>query len=205
MAQFKPLITTESPFDVEPDVDKPSRFRPKRMGAKPTWLKPELVCEVAFAEVTSDGVFRQASFKGMRSDKKAKDVILEVPNDTHETVGAADEEVAAAPSMPMKPASDKDRKTLLNPKDETQVRKICGHDLKFTHLSKLYWPEDGVSKRDMFNFYYQVADYILPYLKDRPLSLNRFPERHPWPKLLSERHQRQSARLDNKNLSLYHQ
>ena len=77
MAQFKPLITDKSPFDVEPDVDKPSRFRPKRMGAKPTWLKPELVCEVAFAEVTSDGVFRQASFKGMRTDKKAKDVILE--------------------------------------------------------------------------------------------------------------------------------
>ena len=175
MVQFKPLITAESPFDVEPDVDKPSRFRPKRMGAKPTWLKPELVCEVAFAEVTSDGVFRQASFKGMRTDKKATDVILEVPNDTHETVEAADKEVTAETSIPVKPASDKDRKTLLNPKDETQVRKICGHDLKFTHLSKLYWPEDGVSKRDMFNFYYQVADYILPYLKDRPLSLNRFP------------------------------
>ena len=175
MAQFKPLIIDESPFDVEPDVDKPSRFRPKRMGAKPTWLKPELICEVAFAEVTSDGVFRQASFKGMRSDKKATDVILEVPGDTHETVEQANEEVAAAPSIPIKPATDKNRKTLLNPKDETQVRKICGHDLKFTHLSKLYWPEDGVSKRDMFNFYYQVADYILPYLKDRPLSLNRFP------------------------------
>ena len=49
------------------------------MGAKPTWLKPQLVCEVAFAEVTSDGVFRQASFKGMRTDKKAKDVTREKP------------------------------------------------------------------------------------------------------------------------------
>jgi bifunctional non-homologous end joining protein LigD len=55
------------------------------------------------------------------------------------------------------------------------VRKICGHDLKFTHLSKIYWPEDKVTKRDMFNYYYQVAEYILPYLKDRPMSLNRFP------------------------------
>jgi bifunctional non-homologous end joining protein LigD len=55
------------------------------------------------------------------------------------------------------------------------VKKICGHDLKFTHLSKLYWPEDGITKRDMFNYYYQVAEYILPYLKDRPQSLNRFP------------------------------
>jgi bifunctional non-homologous end joining protein LigD len=177
MAQFKPLIIDTSPFDVEPDVDKPSRFRPKRMGAKPTWLKPELVCEVAFAEVTSDGVFRQASFKGMRIDKKAKDVILEMPKDTNETVEEADKD---APSKEthnhvVMPPKDKDRKTLLNPTDETQVRKICGHELKFTHLSKVYWPEDNVTKRDMFNYYYQVAEYILPYLKDRPMSLNRFP------------------------------
>jgi bifunctional non-homologous end joining protein LigD len=175
MAQFKPLITDKSPFEVEPDVDKPSRFRPQRMGAKPTWLKPELVAEVAFAEVTSDGIFRQASFKGMRTDKKAKDVILETPKDTEETVEETDVQTERAHAKAIKPPADKSRKTLLNPTDETQVRKICGHDLKFTHLSKVYWPEDGVTKRDMFNYYYQVAEYILPYLKDRPMSLNRFP------------------------------
>ncbi|MES2809258.1 MAG: DNA ligase D [Bacteroidota bacterium] len=185
MAKFKPLITDKVPFDVEPDVDKPSRFRPQRLGAKPTWLKPELVAEVAFAEVTSDGVFRQASFKGMREDKKAKDVILETPADTEAVVDDVDMEIdtkekpatkkAKATHSAIKPPADKERKTLLNPKDETQVRKICGHDLKFTHLSKVYWPEDGITKRDMFNYYYRIADYILPYLKDRPMSLNRFP------------------------------
>jgi len=175
MAQFKPLITKESPFDQEPDVDKPSRFRPKRMGAKPTWLKPELVCEVNYAEVTSDGVFRQASFKGMRVDKKAKDVILETPKDTDETVQEAEQQSPPATKESIKPPAAKGRRTLLNPKDETQVRKVNGHDIKFTHLSKLYWPEDGYTKRDMFNYYYQVAEFILPYLKDRPMSLNRFP------------------------------
>jgi bifunctional non-homologous end joining protein LigD len=160
---------------VEPDVDKPSRFRPKRLGAKPTWLKPELVGEVAFAEVTGDGVFRQASFKGMRADKKATDVILEIPEDTEEAVEEADELAIADHTEAIQPPKDMERKTLLNPKDETQVRKICGHDLKFTNLSKVYWPEDKVTKRDMFNYYYQVAEYILPYLKDRPMSLNRFP------------------------------
>jgi bifunctional non-homologous end joining protein LigD len=173
MAQFKPLITDKVPFDVEPDVDKPSRFRPQRLGAKPTWLKPELVCEVNYAEVTSEGIFRQASFKGMRMDKKAKDVVLETPVDTNETVEEVEQEETH--QQVVKPPTDKDRKTLLNPKDETQVRKICGHELKFTHLSKVYWPEDGVTKRDMFNYYYRVAEYILPYLKDRPMSLNRFP------------------------------
>ncbi|MBC7913817.1 MAG: DNA ligase D [Pyrinomonadaceae bacterium] len=171
MALFKPLIIDKSPFEVEPDVDKPSRFRPQRLGAKPTWLKPELVCEVAFAEVTSEGVFRQPSFKGMRSDKKAREVLLETPRETAEVI----EEAKTVELKPVKPPKNTARKTLLNPSDETQVRKICGHDLKFTNLSKVYWPEDGITKRDMFNYYYQVAEYILPYLKDRPMSLNRFP------------------------------
>ena len=89
MTQFKPLITAEGPFDIEPDVDEPSQFRPKRLGAKATWLKPELVCEVEFAEITSDGKVRQASFKGMRSDKNSKDVVMEIEADTEEVVDEA--------------------------------------------------------------------------------------------------------------------
>ncbi len=175
MAQFKPLITDKSPFSTIPDVNKPSRFRPNPPKAKATWLKPELVCEVAFSEVTSDGVFRHPSFQGMRVDKKAKDVIRELPKHTTDVVDSPDKEQEDNNMTALKPLKEKERKTLLNPTDETQVRKICGHDLKFTNLSKIYWPEDKVSKRDMFNYYYQVAEYILPYLKDRPMSLNRFP------------------------------
>jgi len=164
MASFKALITDKSPFDYEVDVDKPTRFRPKRMGAKPTWLKPELVCEVGFAEVTSDGVFRQASFKGMRTDKKAKDVVLETPVATEETVHEA-----------IAPVKTYERKTLLNPTEDTQTKKICGHELKFNHVTKLYWPEDKITKGQMLNYYYKVGEYMMPYLKDRPMSLNRFP------------------------------
>ena len=173
MALFKPLIVDESPFTNLPDVNKASRFRPNPPQAKATWLKPDLVCEVAFTEVTSDGVFRHPSFQGMREDKKAQDVIRETAEHTKEILNEGSE--TTIHSEALTPPKGKTRKTLLNPKDETQVRKVCGRDLKFTHLSKIYWPEDKVSKRDMFNFYYQVAEYILPYLKDRPLSLNRFP------------------------------
>jgi bifunctional non-homologous end joining protein LigD len=175
MAQFKPYITDKSPFDTEIDVDKPSRFRPQRLGAKATWLKPVLICEVNYAEVTKEGIFRQASFKGMRSDKKSGEVILEQPADTAKVVKEVDEQAGTLKKAGLKAPKDTGRKTLLNPTDETQVRKINGHDLTFSHLSKVYWPEDGVTKRDMFNYYYQVAEYILPYLKDRPMSLNRFP------------------------------
>lgn len=172
LGEFKPFIQDKSPFSTEPDYNKPSRFRPNPPRAKATWLKPELVCEVAFTEVTSDGVFRHPSFQGMRSDKKAVEVIREVALPTEALVEAETESVH---SQAVSPPKSRSKKTLLNPKDETQVRKICGHELKFTSLSKLYWPEDGVNKRDMFNFYYQISEYILPYLKDRPLSLNRFP------------------------------
>jgi len=175
MAQFKPLITDKSPFTIIPDVNKPSRFRPNPPKAKATWLKPELVCEVAYGEVTSDGVFRHPSFQGMRIDKKAKEVVRETPADTAETVEAAEGSRQDTHAAAISPPKGKERKTLLNPKDETQVRKVCGHDLKFTNLSKVYWPEDNVTKRDMFNYYYQVGEFIMPYLKDRPMSLNRFP------------------------------
>jgi bifunctional non-homologous end joining protein LigD len=181
MEQFEPLVIKESPFDDIPDVNKPSRFRPNPPKAKATWLKPELVCEVAFTEVTSDGVFRHPSFQGMRIDKKAKEVVREVAAPTEDLVDKVEEVVAEAETeskthdAAIVPPKGKTKKTLLNPKEETQVRKVNGQELKFTHLSKLYWPEDKISKREMFNYYYQIAEYILPYLKDRPMSLNRYP------------------------------
>src|SRR5206468_5477208 len=53
--------------------------------------------------------------------------------------------------------------------------KIEGRTLKFTNLKKLYYPDDGVTKRDVLNYYDAVADLILPHLEDRPLSLKRYP------------------------------
>jgi bifunctional non-homologous end joining protein LigD len=55
------------------------------------------------------------------------------------------------------------------------VKSVNGHQMKFTNLSKLYWPEDGVTKRDMLNYYYRMAPIMLPYYKDKPQTLNRFP------------------------------
>ncbi len=171
MALFKSLITKKSPFKETPDYNKPSRFRPNPPHANATWLKPELVCEISFTEITSDGVFRHPSFEGMREDKSAKEVVREVEKSTEEVVEEVHEDNQA---IIKKPAKAK-RKTLLNPKEETQVRKISGHEVKFSNLGKLYWPDDKIQKRELINYYYQVAPFILPYLENRPLSLNRFP------------------------------
>ena len=170
LAIFKPLIIQESPFENEPDYNKPSRFRPNPPDATATWVKPELVCEINFAEITQDGVFRHPSFIAMREDKTAKDVILETEINTKEVT----EKVKNKDKI-VKAPDKSGRKTLLNPNEKTQIKKVNGHALKFSNLDKVFWPDDHVTKRDMLNYYYQVAPYILPYLKDRPQSLNRFP------------------------------
>ncbi|MET0242822.1 MAG: DNA ligase D [Flavitalea sp.] len=179
MKQFKPLVRKTAPFASVPDINKPSRFRPDPPKAQATWLKPELICEVTFREMTADGVMRHPSFEGMREDKKAKDVVAEKAKSTKEvlkkTPSSKDNTSKPDSSTLFKSSLKTDRRSLLNPSEEQQVRKINGHDLTFTNLSKKYWPKEGYTKRDMLNYYYQVAPYILPYLKDRPQSLNRHP------------------------------
>ncbi len=74
-----------------------------------------------------------------------------------------------------KASSPKPQKSFLDESKDSQTVKVDGCPLTFNHLGKVYWPEDGITKRDMFNYYDQVAEYMVPYLKDRPMSLNRFP------------------------------
>lgn len=168
MEQFKPLITDKPPFDKEPDVNKASRFRPDPPHATVTWLKPKLLCEVAFTELTTDGIMRHPSFQGMRADKKATSVTLEKEQAVEKMVEDAAPIIAKRGKAP--------RKTLLNPKEKSQVKKISGNEVKFTNLDKVFWPDEKITKRDLINYYYQVAPYILPYLKGRPQSMNRFPD-----------------------------
>lgn len=179
LKEFKPLITKKNPFQTLPDINKPSRFRPDQKKAEATWLKPELVCEVSFTEMTNDKVMRHPSFEGMRIDKKAKKVILETPDNMKDFDFAVPDIQFKTKKNNLqniiKPAYKKVRKTLLNPTDETQVRIVNKHPLKFTNLSKIYWPDNHITKRDLLNYYYQAAPYILPYLKNRPQSLNRHP------------------------------
>jgi bifunctional non-homologous end joining protein LigD len=189
LKRFKPLTTKKSPFTQLPDINKPSRFRPDPPHATATFLKPELVCEVSFTEMTSDGIMRHPSFEGMRIDKKAKDVVKEKATSTLKIVKESKTKMKAtaksvktkAPKKTgvdkmIKPIKQKARATLLNPTDNTQVKKINGHELKFSNLNKLYWPKEKITKRDLLNYYYQVAPFILPYLKDRPQSMLRHPD-----------------------------
>lgn len=168
MDLFTPLVTKKLPFETEPDINKPSRFRPDPPHATVTWLKPKLLCEVSFTELTKDGIMRHPSFQGMRTDKSAKTVTLETELPV--------EEIVTGKTAIISSRKKGDRKTLINPTDKSQVKKVNGHELKFSNLNKVFWPEENLTKRDLINYYYQVAPYILPYLKGRPQSMNRFPD-----------------------------
>lgn len=169
--KLRPYETAKCPFSTKPDYNKPSRFRPNPPKATVTWVRPGVVAEISYREATRGGAIRQPSFKGLREDKKPTEVVREIPVNTDELVKEnklVKQKIITAPPK-------KERKTLLNPKEETQTRIIGKHELRFTNLSKVFWPKEGFTKRDMINYYYQVAPYILPYMKDRPQTLNRHP------------------------------
>lgn len=165
LARFETLLIANPAFTEKPDFNKANPFKAGSAKAKAFWLKPELICEVNFAEMTADGLMRHPSFAGMREDKNAKEVVLEKEADTSAVLTGTDEDLTKLKGM----------KELLNPKEETQVKKVNGHALEFTNLNKLYWPVEKITKRELINYYEQMASFILPYIKDRPLSLNRYP------------------------------
>jgi bifunctional non-homologous end joining protein LigD len=170
--KLKSLLTKKCPFSEVPEYNKPSRFRPNPPPAKVFWVKPQVVAEISYRELTKDNALRHPSFKGLREDKNVKNVILEKPAMPKKVSGnmipGKEKKIVALPAK-------RERATLLNPKDETQVRKIGKHELKFTNLSKVFWPDEKITKRDMLNYYYMAAPYMLPYMKDRPQTLFRHP------------------------------
>jgi bifunctional non-homologous end joining protein LigD len=171
LKKLKPFITKTCPFSTVPEYNKPSRFRPRPPKAEVVWVKPKLVAEISYREMTSGGAIRHPSFKGLREDKNPSEVVMEYAakaENIRQDHGLIKQKVLSAPSK-------KERKTLLNPNEETQTRIIGGHELKFTNGSKVYWQKEKVTKRDMINYYYQVAPYMLPYVKDKPQTLNRHP------------------------------
>lgn len=173
LQKLKPFVTTKCPFKTVPEYNKPSRFRPNPPKAMVTWVQPRVVAEISYRELTRDGALRHTSFKGLRMDKNAAEVVREQPKQTKAIVKETESSYSAKKLF--KKTVNKERNTLLNPADETQVRSISGHELKFTNLSKIFFPKGKVTKRDVINYYYQVAEYILPYLKDRPQTLIRHP------------------------------
>ncbi len=131
-----------------------------------TWLKPELVAEIKYLEVTPDGLLRAPVFMRLRPDKDPKDCVREsyepAPEEAEDSSAPASALIRKGPLIPPKSPAE----ALLD---------IDGQRLKFTNLNKVFYPGEGITKRDLINYYDAVANLIIPHLRDRPLSLKRYP------------------------------
>jgi len=109
------------------------------------WVRPMLVCEMSFSEWTKEGYMRQPKYEGLRPDKRPENV-------HHEKMNAS---------------SSVAKTVVAKKKDELPF--------ELTHLDKVFFPKHGYTKGDLIDYYKTVAEYILPYLKDRPCSMLRMP------------------------------
>ena len=134
------------------------------------WVRPELVGEVEFTEWTSDGRLRHPSFQGLREDKSPRDVVRERPR----PVETAAEGTAEA-SRPARGRSHEGEKlgSKRGPKTGGEET-IAG--VRLTHPDRVLYPPQGITKRDLALLYVSMADWILPHLEGRPLTLVRCPE-----------------------------
>ena len=176
-ARIQPLIADQCPFAERP---KPDRGM--------TWVRPELVCQVKYANWTQDQRLRAPVFLGLRNDVRAQDARREEAEETEEEnpprrrggaeIGAEKrektEKTEEIENKEIEVGHPNSRAFLPDVKESTLT--IGGHTLKFTNLKKVYYPDDGVTKRDVLNYYDGVSRLILPHLVDRPLSLKRYPD-----------------------------
>jgi bifunctional non-homologous end joining protein LigD len=151
--QLKPLQTKKAAV-----VNPPSGAEFKAVH----WLKPSLLAEVAFAEMTKDGSVRHAVFHGLRDDKPAKDITEERPT----AVKTAPAKKAAA-----KPTASKKKAEPAPSQIGLEQGKV-----RITHPDRVIDASTGATKVQLAQYYASVAEWILPQLKDRPVALVRAPD-----------------------------
>jgi len=126
------------------------------------WVRPTLVAEVAFTEWTHDGTLRHPSFQGLRKDKKASEVMRE--RAVKKTPSAKKSAVAAA------------RRPKRNGAAPTASSNAVVAGIALSHPDKLLFPADKLTKRDVAQYYEKVGEWMVPHLRERPLSLVRCPD-----------------------------
>ncbi|HEX4408984.1 MAG TPA: DNA ligase D [Xanthobacteraceae bacterium] len=151
--RLSPLRIAKAPLALPPDERRKDVI----------WVKPQVVVETEFRGITHDGLLRQASFKGLREDKPAREVVREMP-----VIPAA----AAAKRAPVRKSPAKiDTKRNRASKKDTAIANV-----HLTHPDRIYWPDAGITKSNLAEYYVSVWDHMSPHVVDRPLAIVRAPE-----------------------------
>ena len=137
--KFEGLKRDAAPFKSAPEPKKNEKF---------TWLEPELAAEIKFAEWTEENLLRQASFKGLRTDKDPKDIRREIAEEVVDMEGPAEENGKA----------------------------MIVKGIKISNPKRVIFENPETTKKDVVRYYEKVAERMLPYVSNRILSIVRCPK-----------------------------
>ena len=164
LAQLKPLQVKKAAV-----VNPPSGFEAKGVH----WLKPKLLAEVAFAEMTKDGSVRHAVFHGLRNDKPAKSITEERAKPVKTSAKATPSKKAASSE---KTAESKKATEPKKAEPAPSQLGLASGKVRITHPDRVIDVVSGTTKMQLAEYYASVAEWILPQLKDRPVALVRAPD-----------------------------
>ncbi|HSU75744.1 MAG TPA: DNA ligase D [Burkholderiales bacterium] len=154
--RLEPLRRDSCPFAQKPELPNPT-----------TWVEPKVVAEVKFQDWTEDGSLRAPVFLRFRDDLDAREARRQ------------------APRKRVAPEADDEIGVILRQLDNTKsslTLAVGKHQIKLTHLDRVYWPADpplkqpALTKRDLLRYFVQVSPCMLPHLADRPLTMIRMPD-----------------------------
>ncbi|MFP3609032.1 non-homologous end-joining DNA ligase [Paraburkholderia sp. DD10] len=208
------LRSVKKELDAHETQRMPFAAPPRERSRTPVhWVEPVLVAECNFAEWTSDGIVRQASFVSLRNDKPASQIVKEAPRKGADVQQQTDTASAAAPK---KRAARRAEANAVSEPDDTRAKQagktsgaktsaaktaaaktaaaktaaaktatakskaastaseVAG--VRVSHPDRVIDKSTGTRKIDLVRYYESVADWMLPYLRDRPVSLVRAPE-----------------------------
>jgi bifunctional non-homologous end joining protein LigD len=136
-----------------------------------TWVEPELVAEVKFTEWTDEGLLRHPVFVRFRDDKGVKDCVRQGWGQ-----GGQDGQDGQTAEPPNRPLASLGAGSAAESSAGPPVRQSAPPTVVFSNLKKTFWPAEGYTKGDLIEYYRAIAPWLLPYLRDRPLVLTRYPD-----------------------------
>ena len=149
MRMLTRLESKSSPFDPVPKLLSAK--------GKPHWVKPQLVAQVRYTEITDDGRLRHPAYLGLRDDKRAAEVTL-----------------PKAPAENLESLIDQ-LNFLEKSRKNGRLTLPDGDTLDVTNLHKVFWPAIKKTKGDLIRHYARISPYILPVVDNRPLVMKRLP------------------------------
>jgi bifunctional non-homologous end joining protein LigD len=175
-ARLQRLAADEAPFAEVPSA--------ARRGV--AWVRPELICEIEFRAWTGDGLIRQGSFQGLREDKAARAVSREGAGATPPSAGEAGAKPGSKPSAKRKKPGEalegRDRRrsgaAAGRPAEDSKPRVVGAPavaGVAITHPDRVLFPDSGITKLELAEYYGLVGERMLPHIAVRPLSFVRCP------------------------------